>query len=159
MMPVNEKIVKITPPGAVVDNAAFATATLDTVQDGHRCDHVSIYVQFGALDVAVTALKVTESDASNMSGATDVPGTVVGTDANDAGATSALPTATANDTFVKFEIDLRGRKRYLDLQLTGGDGTAGTYASAFALFKRVGHSPATAAQKGVAQVMRSPVVP
>lgn len=152
MIPVNEKIVLITPPAAIVDNAAFGTTTIDTY--GFR--HCSIYVILGALDIAVGALKVQESDASNMSGATDVPGTVVGTDTTDVGGASALPSATADNTVQKFEIDLRGRKRYLDLHLTGGDGTAGTYACVFALLKRGEQSPTTAAEKGCAQVMRSP---
>jgi hypothetical protein len=150
----NYKIVGITPPAAIVDNAAFATATLDTL--GAR--FVEIFVYFGAMDIAATVLKVQESDDSGMSGAADIVGTRFGTDNQEggAGSISVLPTATDDNKFFKFEIDMRGRKRYLDLNLTGGDGSAGSFAAAFALLHDCEIEPTTAAQKGCAQVMRVP---
>ncbi len=60
----------------------------------------------------------------------DVTGLVYGTSAGIAGTTSALPTATDDNKCFKFEIDLRGRKRYLDLVATCGDGATGTFATA-----------------------------
>ncbi len=156
MLPTDKKIVAVTPPAAIVDNAAFGTTVIDTL--GFRfCE---IYVFLGALDIAVATLKVQESDglsAGNLDGnAVDVVGTRFGTDANDTGSTSTLPSATDDNKFFKFEIDLRGRKRYLDLSLTGGDGSAGSYACAFALLSRGEISPTTASQKGCSQVMRVP---
>ncbi len=152
MIPTNKKIVLLTPPAAIVDNAAFTTATLDTL----GFNYVEIFVAFGALDIAVAALKVQESDDSGMSGAADITGTVAGTDANDTGSTSTLPSATADNTVFKFEIDKRGRKRYFDVSFTGGDGTAGTFAVVWAMLSRGEQDPTTAAQKGCAQVMRVP---
>ncbi len=154
MKPGTYKIVGITPPAAIVDNAAFTTATLDTL----GFDFVELFVYFGAMDIAATVLKVQESDDSGMSGAADITGTRFGTDANDTGSTSTLPSATADNTFMKFEIDMRGRKRYLDLNLTGGDGSAGTFACAFALLHQGEQVPTTATQKGVAQLMRVPAL-
>lgn len=152
MKPTNYKIVAVTPPAAIVDNAAFGTTTIDTL--GFR--FAEVYLFLGALDIAVVAAKMQESDDSGMSGAVDIVGTRFGTDNNDTGSTSSLPSATDDNKFYKFEIDLRGRKRYLDLVLTGGDGSAGTFACAFALLHNGEQEPTTAAQKGVAQLMRVP---
>ncbi len=151
---VNKNVVLLTPPAAIVDDAAFTTAALDT----YGFDEAEIYVAFGAMDIAAVTLKVQESDDSGMSGAVDIVGTRVGTDANDTGSTSTLPSATSDNTIFKFEIDLRGRKRYLDVSLTGGNGSAGTFAVVWAELLRGEQSPTTAAQKGCAQVMRAPVV-
>jgi len=152
MIPIDHRIVAVTPPAIIVDNAAFATAAVDTL--GFR--YARFVVFLGALDIAVTALKVQESDASDMAGAADITGAVFGTSANDTGATSTLPSATADNGFFTVEIDLRGRKRYLDLNLTGGDGAAGTYAAAWCELYRGEITPTTAAQKGVAQNLRVP---
>ena len=69
------KIVSITPPAAIVDNASFTTAAVDTIGFGK----VAIVFSLGATDIAMTALKLQESDDSGMSGATDITGFVVGT--------------------------------------------------------------------------------
>ena len=151
MKPGAHKLVSITPPAAIVDNAAFTTATLDTL--GFR--HAEIIIYFGAMDIAATVCKVTESNDSGMSGATDVPGCVCATSTDIDGTTSVLPTATYDNTFVKFEIPLQGRKRYLDLSLTGGDGAAGTYAAAFALLYYPDTAPNTSAKMGCSEVLRA----
>ncbi len=158
MIPITHRIVAVTPPAAIVDNAAFATAVVDT--QGFR--YARLVVFLGALDIAVTVLKIQESDGLNGgnldANAADVPGTVFGTSPNDTGAVSALPSATADNGFFTFEIDLRGRKRYLDLNLSGGDGAAGTFAAAWCELYRGEITPTTAAQKGVAQNMRVPAL-
>lgn len=154
MVPTDTKIVEVIAPAAIVDNAAFTTKVIDT--QGFR--YCEIVLHLGALDIAATLLKVQEadaaSDATTLTSGADITASIVGTATNDAGSTSALPGATADNTFQKFEIDLRGRKRYLKLLFTGGDGSAGTFASAFAVLSRAEVSPVTAAQKGCAQVMR-----
>lgn len=151
-----QKIVVLTQPAAIVDNAAFTTKALDTKGFGFA----EIYVIIGALDIAVSALKVQESDttsdANTLSSGTDVTGLVVGTSTNDAGSTSTLPGATDDNTVVKFEVDLRGRKRYLDVSLTGGDGAAGTYAVVVAILSEGESGPTSATEKGCAQVLRAP---
>ena len=66
----------VTPPAAVVNNASFTTAAIDT----KGFAHLQIVCLFGAMDIAMVALKVQESDDSGMSGAADITGLVGGTD-------------------------------------------------------------------------------
>lgn len=142
MLPfLNRKLFAITPPGAIVDNTSWTTGEIDTA--GYA--FLVINVLFGAMDIAMAALKVTESDTAG-SGHVDITGSVMGTANNDTGSASTLPSATADNTFVQFVIPLKGRKRYLDLVATGGDGTAGTYMSAFAELWGPGDGPRTAVE-------------
>lgn len=135
-----EKFVAITPPAAIVDNAAFTTAAIDT--KGYR--FLRILVHFGAMDIAMAALKLQESEDSGMSGAADISGTVGGT-------AFTLPSATADNTFVVFNVQLKGnRMRYIDLVATGGDGTAGTYMTAIAILSRGEEDPDSATDRGAA---------
>jgi hypothetical protein len=134
-----EKVVAVTNPAAIVDNAGFTTATIDT----KGFAHLRILVIFGAMDIAMAALKVQESDDSGMSGAADISGTVGGTD-------FTLPSATADNQIWAFNINLKGnRKRYIDLVATGGDGTSGTYMAAIAILSRASETPDTAAERGI----------
>lgn len=147
LAPFNRKIVAITPPEAIRDNSSWTTATIDTA--GY--DYAVINVHLGATDIAMTALKVQESDDSGMSGAADVTGLIFGTSNNDTGSASTLPSATDDNKFFSFFIDLRGRKRYLDLVMTNGDGTAGGFAVAWAELWRAKDAPRTAAEAGYSQ--------
>lgn len=131
-----EKYVLVTPPAAIVDNAAFTTNEIDTI----GWDYITIIVAFGAMDIAMAALKVQESDTSG-SGFADITGATFA---------SALPSATADNTMFAFYIDLRNRMRYLDVVATGGDGSAGTYMSAIAILSRGTTSPVTVAGRGLA---------
>lgn len=142
------KMVAITPPAAIVDNASFTTAAIDTL--GYKL--CIINVLFGAMDIAMAALKVQESDDSGMSGAADVAGAVAGTSDNDAGSASTLPSATADNKFFQFVVRCGGaRKRYLDLVATGGDGTAGTFMAAWAELWDGESDPITASECNVSQ--------
>lgn len=116
----NVKVVNVTPPAAIKDNASFATTTIDTL----GFNKVAIYFALGATDIAMTALKVQESDDSGMSGAADITGAVYG-------ATNypALPSADDDNKIFAFFIDLKGRKRYLDVVATAGDGSTGTFGA------------------------------
>lgn len=143
------KIISVTPPAAIVDNASYTTAEIDTL----GFDRLAIIVYLGATDIAMTALKVTESDTAG-SGHTDVTGLVYGTSAGIGGTTSALPSATDDNKFFAFEIDLRGRKRYIDVTATAGDGTAGTYATIFALGFAREENTQSAANRGFANILR-----
>lgn len=143
-------------PQAIVDNAAFTTKALDTKGYGF----VEIFVAIGALDIAVAALKLQESDAisdvNTLSSGADIVGTRFGTDANDTGSTSSLPAATDDNKLYKFEIDLKGRKRYIDVSLTGGDGSTGTFAVVWANLHEGDKPPMSATEKSIAQLMRVP---
>lgn len=136
-----QKVVPVTPPAAIVDNAAFTTNIIDT--RGFR--FVTIIILLGALDVALAALKLRESDDDDMSGAVDVEGS----DFSVAPAT--LPAATDDNKLYAIHVNVIGRKRYLDLTLTGGDGTAGAYVSAVAVLSRAEEVPNSAEKRGFAQ--------
>lgn len=141
------KTVLITPPAAIVDNASYTTAAIDTF----GFNKLEICVALGATDIAMVALKLQESDDSGMSGATDITGAIYGTSANpDTGSTSALPTATDDNKVFKFFVDLKGRKRYIDLVATAGDGTAGTFLTAWANLGDGNDTPTSATERGAA---------
>ena len=146
----NFKLVSVIPPAAVVDNAAFTTAEVDTV----GWDFARFVVYFGAIDIAATVLKVTESDTTG-SGHVEIDATdfsdATQTDIN--GGALALPSADDDNKFFVIDIDLRGRKRFLDLNLTGGDGSAGAYAAAWCELYRGETLPRTEAGRGVAQMV------
>jgi hypothetical protein len=137
----NQKTVAVTNPAAIVDNAAFTTATIDT----QGFAFVTIVVLLGALDIALAAFKLQESDAANMAGAVDVAG------ADFSVSPATLPAATDDNKLYAIQVNVKGRKRYLDLSMTGGDGTAGTYAAAFAILSNPSESPADATGRGFAQ--------
>ncbi len=148
----NFKVVNVTPGVASVNNASAVTTTIDTL----GFDYCTVLVEFGVMDAALTALKVQESDFANMSGGADVTGLVSGTSTNIAGSTSALPTSTADNTVYRFDIDLKGRKRYLDLSTTvGAAGTTGAFNSALALLSRAENMVDTATAMGCLEVLRA----
>lgn len=138
----------ITPPGAIIDNASATTASIDTL--GY--DYLEVICFFGAMDIAATALKLQSSDTDGSYA--DVTGLIWGTSANIAGSTSTLPSATDDNKFFLFQVDLRGQKRYFDLVATLGDGAAGTYFTAFARLSRAKDGPITASDMGAAEVLR-----
>lgn len=143
-----DKFVSVTPPAAIVDNASLTTASIDT----KGFAYARIFLYLGAMDIAMTALKVQESD--DDSSYSDVTGLVYGTSTDIAGSTSALPTATDDNKCFVFEVDLKGRKRYLDLVATCGDGAAGTYVTAFALLSRAADGPVTKTERGFGNILR-----
>lgn len=144
----NTKIKWLTPPGAIVDDAAYTTTALDTA----GWSHVDIYVGIGATDIAMAALKVQESDDSGMSSPADITGCVAATSTlPESGATSVLPTADHDNTFHVFSIPTMGRKRYFDLVATAGDGTAGTYLTAFAVLSKGDYTTVNASDRGITQ--------
>jgi hypothetical protein len=133
------------------DNTSYTTGYIDTA--GYA--YCQVVVAFGNIPANVAALKIQESDVSG-SGYDDVTGLIVGTSNTIAGATSALPLASGGDgTFLIFDIDLRGRKRYLDLVATAGNGSATpTEMCALAILSRAQVSVETATERGAAQILR-----
>ena len=89
-----------------------------------------------------------------MSGAADITGLIYGTSAGIAGTISALPAADDDDKCFAFEVDLRGRKRYIDLVATAGNGAAGTYITAFALLSRASDCPVGALERNYGNILR-----
>ena len=145
----NTKFVSITPPAAIVDNAAYTTTEIDTL----GFDYCTVVLYLGATDIAMAACKITESDVT-ASGHADVTGLDTDGDTNIDGDAATLPTATDDNKFCLFEIDLRARKRFLDLSITAGNGTAGTYAAAFAILSRAKDTPVTIAERGAFEILR-----
>ncbi len=143
------KIISVTPPAAKADGTSFTTAEIDT--KGY--DSLAIIVYLGDTDIAMAALKVTESDTS-ASNHEDITGLVYGTSEDISGATSALPSADDDNKFFAFEIDLRGRKRYIDVTATAGNGSTGTYATIFALGFRREENLQSATNRGFANILR-----
>jgi hypothetical protein len=137
----NVKVVNVTPPAAIKDNASFATTTIDTL----GFNKVAIYFALGATDIAMTALKVQESDDSGMSGAADITGAVYG-----ATGAPALPSADDDNKIFGFFIDLKGRKRYLDVVATAGDGSTGTFGACTAHLYNPLTTEDNATQRGLA---------
>jgi hypothetical protein len=141
--------VQLTPPAAIVDNTSYTVAELDT----KGFDYCTIVCCLGATDIAMTALTVTESDTSG-SGHANVTGLIMGTSTNIDGSTSALPISTDDNTIQLFEVDLRGRKRYLDVTATAGDGTAGTYMTILAILSKAEEAPVSMAERGCNEILR-----
>jgi hypothetical protein len=137
----NVKVVNVTPPAAIKDNASFATTTIDTI----GFNKVAVYFALGATDIAMTALKIQESDDAGMSGAADITGAVYGV----TGA-PALPSADDDNKIFGFFIDLKGRKRYLDVVATAGDGSTGTFGACTAHLYNSLTTEDNATQRGLA---------
>lgn len=143
------KYLQVIAPAAIVDNASWTTNEIDTL----GWDYAEIIVNIGATDIAMAALKVQESDTSG-SGFADVDGLDMSGDTDLDGGTAALPSATDDNKLVIFQVDLRGRKRYLDLVATAGNGTNGTFASAICRLSRGAEWPSTMAEFGAETVLR-----
>lgn len=126
----------VTPSAAIIDNAAATTGEVDTVVLGVKAMRATYLVSFGALDIAVTTCKVQESDTSG-DGFADVTGA------------SVTVAATDDNKIYMIDVDLRGRKRYLDLSLTLGDGAAGTYVNVLCGLSAMAESPNTATLRGL----------
>ena len=141
------KIVKITPPGAILDDTSATTYVVDTIGFGYAV----FTVHLGATDIAMTALKLQHSDTKSsdtaLTSGADVTGAVGGTD-------FTLPSATADDGFVRFYVDLKGYGRYFDLVATIGNGSTGSYFSAWADLYEGNTTPSDATARGlIAQVI------
>ena len=145
----NFKVVSVTPPAAIIDDAAVVTAFIDTA----GFDYCNIFVYSGATDIAMVSLAVQESDVSG-SGYANVPGLIWGTSTNIDGDVSGVPTALDDNLHQVAQVDLLGRKRYLDVSCVMGDGSAGGFIAIHALLSRAGESPVTVAQMGCNEVLR-----
>lgn len=143
------KFAQVIAPTAIVDNASWTTVEIDT----KGFNYATIIFNLGASDIAMTALKVQESDTSG-SGFADISGADAdgGTDID--GNTAALPSATDDNNLIVFQIDLRGRKRYLDLVATAGNGSTGTYGSAVVVLSRAEIQPGSVSDAGCETLIR-----
>lgn len=134
-----------------VDNGSFAVTELDTL--GY--DELLLIVAFGNVPANTSACKITESDTAG-SGHADISASIIGTAADMDGTTSVLPTAAAGDgDHIIFQIDLRARKRYLDMVITAGDGSGtATECAVIAILGRAGKGFDAAGDYDAETVMR-----
>ncbi|HEY0405740.1 MAG TPA: hypothetical protein VGC89_08425 [Pyrinomonadaceae bacterium] len=131
------KLVPVVPPGVIKDNASWTVTEIDTL----GFNFLRVVCFFGAMDIAMVALKVQESDTTG-SGQADITGGVYGTD-------GTLPSATDDNGFFAFNIPLHGRKRFITLVATAGDGSAGTYMAAWGELSRAEIVPSSATTRGL----------
>lgn len=146
------KLVPIAFSEAIVDDDSVTVADVDL----KGWDYCQIAFRLGTTDIAMTALKVQESDDDAASDAyADVTGLVVGTSADAySGSTTSLPGATSDDNFIIFDIDCRKVERYVRLVATFGDGTSGGWGHAFAILSRGENHPQSATERGALNVLR-----
>lgn len=137
----------VTSPRAILNGSSWITNEIDTF--GFRyCKIIGI---LGATDAAFTAWKVQESDTSG-SGMVDVPGLVaVGTTGD-----GRLPQGTDDDKLFAFTIDLKGRKRYLDVTATIDTGATGGFLAILAQLSRAEEWPNTTAERGLGGYLHVP---
>ena len=133
------------------DNTSFTVAELDT--KGY--DELLLIIAFGNVPADTSAVTLTESDTAG-SGHANVTAGVVGTAADIDGTTSVLPTAAAGDgDVIIMQVDLRPRKRYLDMTITAGNGSGTvTECAVIAVLGRAGSGFDAAADYDAETVMR-----
>ena len=136
-----QKIVLLTPPAAIVDNAALTVAALDTKGWGF----MSCYLILGATDIAVATCKMTYSD--DNSSYSDVANGNFATGTLPSGSASAVPSATDDNKV--FGWHGKPKKRYYKPAVTGGDGTAGAYLMIIAILSRPMEAPNSTSERGL----------
>ncbi len=130
----NVKLLNITPPAARVNNASLTANEIDA----KGFDYLTVTLYLGDTDIALTVMKLQESDTSG-SGFADVSG----------GAFSSLPAATDDNKFYRFFVPLQGRKRYLKPVITVGNGSTGAFAAIWAELSRTEQAPDSATERGL----------
>jgi hypothetical protein len=143
MNPLQEtKVFSVIPPTAIKDDAAFVSTVIDK-NDLDGADYLEFIGQLGATDVEMATLRVMESDTLTN------PTTLGGTPALVKDSTTK-PTADDDGKVFAFGIDLRkSRHRWIQLQATAGDGTAGTFLSAIAIASRPREAGSSATRRGL----------
>lgn len=144
----------------VIAPAAAASSVVNgNVIDTAGFDYLELIASQGAQAAGLTALilALQEGDSSStFSGS--ITGANVGTSTPlfaAAGAGSNLPSTATNNTLQVFNVDLKGRKRYLNLTLTPSS-SSGLFLDAIARLTRAERSPESAASSGANQVFQLP---
>lgn len=145
----NAKYVVAIAPAAILDNTS-ATATEIDCKD---FNYLVIPIQLGATDIAVSALKLQESDTSG-SGFADITGATFSGGTTVDGVTLALPSATDDNQPHVFQVNLVGRKRYIKVVCTFGDGTAGGFVAATAILTGARYLSPTSTDKASGGICR-----
>ena len=149
------KVLNILPPSTIHDNVAPATTEVDSL----GFDYAQFYVFLGATDIGVTVLNV--GHGSTVAGASTGEVIAKTNFASTAGITSidgttlVLPNSTNDNKVFGIAVDLKDKERYLDLNITIGDGSAGGYYSACCILSRAAQAPITSTGRGCIQVARA----
>ena len=143
------KYVVAIAPAAILDNTSATAAEVDTRGYGY-CE---IPIQLGATDIDVTVLKLQESDTSGGSFA-DIPGATFSAGTNVDGVALALPSATDDNQPHVFQVNCIGRKRYLKVVCTFGNGAAGGFVAATARLSNASYLPEVSTDKAAGGICR-----
>ena len=143
------KYLKTIPPAAILDNTSATEVEIDTL--GYH--YAEIVVILGATDIAITALKLQETDATG-SGEADVTGATFDGGTNIDGDALVLPSATDDTQICVFQVDCRKRKRFLSAVVTFGDGTSGGFVAAVTRLSRGDIAETTSAGMATGGVLR-----
>lgn len=135
-----------------INTGAATSNVIDTRPSGLAYDYLEVVVVFGAVGGAATVLKLAEADASSdattLTSASDIAGTV------SSGSTGNLrlpQTADDDGIFRVYSIDLRkARKRYIQVQATVG---ATTLIQSTAILSRAYKTPEGLTDTGAATVV------
>lgn len=135
-------------PAAIIDNTSAASTAIDCLGFAYA----EVQVLLGATDIAVTVLKLEESD--DNSNWVDVAGATFSAGSSADGVALALPSATDDNQPHIFQVDLLGRRRYLRTVCTFGDGSAGGFVAAIARLSRAGYLSPVATDKAAGGICR-----
>lgn len=136
-------------PAAIIDN----TSATNTAVDCRGFSYAEFPVQIGATDIAITALKLTECDTSGGS-YTDITGATFDGGTSADGVTLALPSATDDNQVHAFHVNMVGRKPFIKVVVTFGDGSVGGFVACTARLSRAGFLSATATNKAAGGICR-----
>ena len=137
-----QKKVVLLEPQAIINNTSPSIITIDTA----GFSWLDIDVLLGATDIALTALKLQESDTD--SGYADIAGANFSTGTQSDGSAAALPTATDDNKIFGFSLDLRGRKRWIKVVATVGNGVSGAFLAVLAILSRAEQVPNSKTARG-----------
>lgn len=126
------KYVVAIAPAAILDDTSATAAEIDCKGAGY----LEIPIQLGATDIAVTALKLQECDESGGT-FTDIAGASFNAGNSADGVALALPSSTDDNQPHVFQVNLIGRKRFIKVVCTFGNGTAGGFVAATARLSRL----------------------
>ncbi len=133
------KYVALVEPQARINNTAVTVSSVDR----HGFDYANIEAIVGANDIGFTIFKLQESD-DNTNWADVING--------DYSVGTLLPGNTPNVIY-GWNVDLRGRKRYLRIAATVGNGASGLYLTVVAMLSRAEQEPFTAASGNLAGLL------
>lgn len=142
-------------PSATNSSSTSTTTAFDTA--GY--DYLELVFSQGTVSTGLTlsTLALQEGDSSTTA-TTNITGAIAGTSTPlfaSAGAGSNLPSSSTNGTLQVFNIDLKGRKRWMNLSAIASSST-GLPCDAIARLSRSERAPESAAQYGANQVFQVP---